>query len=339
VKKEILHAFVKRIFVRSGMSEEHGDAVANVLVWANLRGMDTHGVVRVPRYVEWLRSGEMNAAPKMAAKNQSAATVLLDADRAPGPVAMLEGAKLAIARAREAGAGVCLVRGTTHTGAIGYYTHAIAEAGMAAIAYSGSGPNMAYHGARAAGVSTAPLAIAVPGEDRVIALDIASGVVSLGKLAQARRTGEALAPGSALDKEGNPTTDAKAATTPMPLGGAKGSGLSLMIELMTSVLAGNPILAEALARTAEGKRHKQNGALIALDIRRFIELEFFKREASRLCAAIKALPAQPEAEVLLPGERGDRAAEKRSREGIPLPKTVQEELNALAGSLGMEELA
>ena len=232
-------------------------------------------------------------------------------------------------KARGAGAGVCVVKGTTHTAALGYYTHTIAEAGMAAIAFSASGPNMGYHGSRSGGVSTAPLAMAVPGEGRVIALDIASGVVSLGKLAQARRSGEPLAPGSALDAEGRPTTDAGAAVLPLPLGGPKGSGLALLIECLTSLLAGNPLLAEALERTARGARHSQNGCVIALDIARFSGLSYFRAEAERLARAIKALPPQPDAEIVLPGERGDRSAEKRRREGIPLPPAVFEELSTL----------
>jgi LDH2 family malate/lactate/ureidoglycolate dehydrogenase len=332
---ERLERWVAQVFAKEGLSAEHAETVAKVLVWANLRGMDTHGVMRVPRYVEWVRSGEMNARPAMAARSDSPACVLLDADRAAGPVAMLEGARLAIAKARDAGAGVCVVRGTTHTAAIGFYTRAIAEAGMAGLAWSASVPNMAYYGAKAAGVSTAPLAIAVPAEDGVIALDIASGVVSLGRLAQARRTGEALQPGQALDRNGNETTDPSEAAIPLPLGGPKGSGLALLIECLASLLAGSPILAEVLERTAESRRHRQNGALIALDIARFVEPARFRAEAGRLARAIKALPAQPGTEVLLPGERGDRAAEKRRREGIPLPPKVHEELAALGRSLGI----
>ena len=212
---------------------------------------------------------------------------------------------------------------------MGYYTHMAAEAGMAAIAFCGSWPNMAYHGARAAGVSTAPLAIAVPGEDAPIALDMASGIISMGKMMQARRSGEALEPGQALDKDGNPTTNGKAAAIPLPLGGAKGSGLSLMIECLASLVTGNPLLAESLEGTPLGARHRQNAAVIALDIARFVDPGQFRREVARLARAIKALPPQEGTEILLPGERGARSAEKRRRDGIPLPQPVYNELLAL----------
>lgn len=239
-------------------------------------------------------------------------------------------------KAKAAGIGLCLVRATTHTAALGYYTHMAAERGMAAIAFSASGPNMAYHNARAAGVSTAPLAMAVPGEGGPVALDMASGVVSLGRLAQARRTNETLQPGWALDADGLPTTDAKKAKLPLPLGGAKGSGLALLIECLTSLAVGNPLLAEVLEGTPLGGRHRQNGAMIAIDLGRFVAPEAFRREMTRLARALKALPPQPGTEILLPGERGARAAAQRSRDGIPIPATVLEELRALARSLDME---
>jgi LDH2 family malate/lactate/ureidoglycolate dehydrogenase len=324
-----LEGWVAKIFSREGLSEEHARLVAEVLVWANLRGMDTHGVLRVPRYVDLIRAGDLNPRPDMKVRNEAAASVVLEADRAAGPVAMTHATRLSIGKAKEAGIGICLARGTTHTAALGYYTHLAADAGMAAIAFSSSTANMAYHGARAAGVSTAPLAIAVPGEHGPIALDMASGMLSMGKLRQAQLTGGALEPGLALDKHGNPTTDGRAAAIPLPLGGAKGSGLSLLIECLASLLAGNPILAEVLEKTPLGKRHRQNGAVIALDIARFIDPAQFRREAGRLARAIKTLPPQPGMEVLIPGERGSRVAERRRREGIPLPKGVHDELRQL----------
>jgi len=324
-----LERWVSRIFRNEGLSDEHAQTVAKVLVWANLRGTDTHGVLRVPHYVALARAGDLNPRPAMATRNETAACVLLEADRAAGPVAMQEATRLAIDKARQAGAGICLVRGTTHTAALGYYTHMAVEAGMAAIAFSSSTANMAYHGARAAGVSTAPLALAVPGEDGPIALDMASGIVSMGKLRQAKRTGTRLEPGQALDQDGNPTTDAQAAAFPLPLGGAKGSGLSLLIECMTSLVTGNPILAEVLERTPLGARHRQNGAVIALELARFVDPAHFRCEAGRLARAIKALPPQPGMEILLPGERGARVSQQRRRDGIPLPKSVYAELRAL----------
>lgn len=329
ISVERLERWVTAIFCAEGLSDEHARTVAQVLMFANLRGMDTHGVLRVPSYVRFIRAGDLNPRPAMTPRNEAPACVLLEADRAAGPVAMRRATELAMDKARHAGAGVCLVRATTHTGALGYYTHMAAAHGMAAIAFSSSTANMAYHGARAAGVSTAPLALAVPGEKGPIALDMASSTMSMGKLRQAKRAGTPLDEGQALDKDGNPTTDAEAAAILLPLGGAKGSGLSLLIECMTSLVAGNPLLAEVLERTALGARHRQNGAVIALDLARFVDPAEFRRQAGRLARAIKDLPPQPGMEILLPGERGARWAGERRREGIPVPDAVLDELRNL----------
>ncbi len=330
-----LRTLAGEIFVRAGMAAEQARLVADVLVWADLRAMGSHGVMRVPRYVELMRKGDMNARPQMKVVAETAASATLDADRAAGPVAMMRATGLAMAKARDAGIGLALARSTTHTAALGYYTQHGARDGMAMIAISASGPNMAYHGARAAGVSTAPLSIAVPGGDEPLALDMGSGVVSLGRLMQARRTGESLAPGLALDRDGNPTTDPRAAAIPLPLGGAKGSGLALMIECLASLLSGNPILSEALEGTPAGRRHTQNGLVIAIDVAKFAPLRSFAGEVKRLEKNLKALPARADAEILMPGERGSRNAAKRSKD-VAIAPAVLEELGALANSLGVE---
>lgn len=333
---DALRRFATDVFVRAGMPAAHAATVADVLVWANLRGVDSHGVMRAPRYVELIGIGDINPNPVIARQAETAAAVVLEADRAAGPVAMTAAMAAAVAKARETAVGLALVRGTAHTSAVGYYTLQAVQEGMAGVAVSASGPNMVYHGARAAGVSTNPIAIAVPGGERgPLLLDMATSVVSLGSLVQARKTGQAIAAGAAVDGSGNPTTDPQAARIPLPLGGPKGSGLSLMIECLTSLLLANPILAEVLEGTPRGRQHRQNGLVLAIDIARFGDPARFRREIDRLIAALKALPRQSEVgEILMPGERGRRTFERRSREGIPIPRAIFDELKALAERLG-----
>jgi LDH2 family malate/lactate/ureidoglycolate dehydrogenase len=341
VAADTLARFIRDVFVAGGMAVEHAAIVADVLVWANLRGVDSHGVVRVPRYVELLLSGQLNgrAVPRVVV--ETSAAVLVDADRAAGPVAMTVATTKAMEKARAAGIGLALVRATTHTGAIGYYTLQAAEAGMAALAVAASPPLMPYHGTRTAAVATSPVSIAVPGgEHGAIVLDMATSVVSLGRLLQAKRTGQPIEPGWAVDADGNPTTDPRAAALPLPLGGPKGAGLALLIELITSVIAGNPILSEALERSPDGRRHKQNALALAIDIGRFGDPVAFRREVDRLVRALKALPRQPGVtEVLMPGERGRRTQLVRQRDGIPIPSATVSELDALARRLRVAPLA
>lgn len=125
------------------------------------------------------------------------------------------------------------------------------------------------------------------------------------------------------------------AAIPLPLGGAKGSGLALLIECLTSLLSGSPILSEALEGTPAGRRHRQNGLIIAVDVARFVPLPVYKGEVERLKKNLQALPAQPGTEILMPGERGSRNAAKR-RSDVPIAPAVLEELRTLANSLGVE---
>ncbi len=338
---DALRRFATEVFARTGMPEADAAVVADVLVWANLRGVDTHGVARIPRYVDLIAAGDMNPRPSIAIRTETPASVLIDADRASGPIAMTRASAEAMRKARDAGVGLALVRATTHTAALGYYTLAAAREGMAAIALAASWPNMAYHGARAAGVSTSPISIAVPGgKQGPVVLDMGTGVVSMGRLNQAKKTGEAIPAGWALDKDGKPTTDSQAAQIPLPMAGPKGSGLALMIECVTSLVVSNALLAESLEGTPEGRRHRQNGLVIAIDPARFGDPENFRREVERLVKALKSLPVDPEAgEILMPGERGRRTFERRSRDGIPIPRAIHGELQALAKRLGVSMFA
>jgi ureidoglycolate dehydrogenase (NAD+) len=335
VSADALTRFATDIFARAGLPQADAAVVSQVLAWANLRGVDTHGVMRVPRYVDLIECGDMNPRPAMRIRTETRASVLIEADRAAGPVAMTRASAEAMRKARDAGIGLALARATTHTAALGYYTLAIAREGMAGIALAGSWPNVIYHGSRAAGVSTSPISIAVPGGEPVV-LDMATSVVSMGKLNQAKKSGTPIPEGWALDGEGRPTTDPQAAQTPLPMAGAKGSGLSFMVECLASLIASNPLLAESLEGTPEGSRHRQNGFVIAIDLAQFGDPDAFKREVDRLVKALKALPlAENAQEILMPGERGRRTLEQRTREGIPLPASVHQELQSLAERLGV----
>lgn len=333
-----LREFAIAVFQRTGVSAQHAAVWAEPLIWANLRGVDTHGVLRIPRYVELMEEGAINPKPVMRVQSDMPASVVIEADCAPGPVALAYAAGAAEAKARAAGIGMALVRATTHTGAVGYTPRQLALRGLAAIAVTASWPVMAYHGARALGVSTNPISIAVPsGAAEPLLLDMSTAVVPLGKLIQAKKSGVPLEPGWALDKDGKATTDPMAAQIPLPLGGPKGSGLSLMIECLTSILASNPVLSGWLEKTPEGTIHRQNAMLIVIDIARFIEPATFAREVARMARNLKDLPkSEGTDEILMPGERGERMLAKRSREGIPVPAPILQELETLAARLGID---
>lgn len=337
VTAEKLAAMTQAIFTAAGMSADHAARIAEVLIWADLRGAPSHGVQRIPRYIEIIDAGEMNCRATMTIAKELPGAVLIDADRAPGQVSMSFAAAEATRKAKATGIGLALVKRTTHTAALGYYTRLAALQGMAALAGSASWPNMVYHGTREAGIATNPLSIAVPrGTGEPLVLDMATGVVALGKIVHAARSGRPIPEGWALDRHGNPTTDPKEAAFPLPLGGPKGAGLSLMIECIASLITANPLIAETLEETEEGKKHRQNAFLIAIDIGAFGALAMFGASVERTVADLKALPRQAGvAEILMPGERGDREAAKRRETGITIPAATWKDIGGVAARFGV----
>lgn len=341
VSAEDLERFIARAFVSVDMNDDHASMIAKALVWANLRGVDSHGVVRLSRYLEMVELGIMNVKAAPAISEPTAASVVIESDRAPGPVVMSLAVDRLIALAPRHGIAMALVGRMTHSGALGFYTEKLASAGLACIAINAGNPFMPYHGAHGAAIGTNPISIAVPGGDEEpIVFDMASSAVSLGKLALARKTGAPLQPGWAVDEAGKPTTDAAHAIMTAPLGGPKGAGLALMIECLASLLSGHPLVADALQKTGEGAKHRQNALLVAIDIAKFIDLSEFRTQVERLVGALKDLPLAPESdEILMPGERGYRTSTERRSDGIPLPPAIVSELATVAERLGVRPLA
>jgi ureidoglycolate dehydrogenase (NAD+) len=330
-----LGRFIRDVLVAHGARGNDAAAVADGLVWANLRGVDGHGVSRLPRYLKIIARGEIdvNSIPRLV--HDRAATFVIDCGHCFGPVAAMQAAAIAVERAKTAGVCFGLLRETTHTGAIGRYAQWMAERGCAAI-IMGAGPAlMAYHGARVASMATSPIAIGVPSGNGPIVLDMATSTISNGKILQARATGETLPEGTVLTAEGEATTDPRKAEILLPLGGPKGSGLALMFEMLASVLAAAPIQARALG-PEKRTRHTNNTAIIAIDVATFRPLGEFVHDADALASIIKALPRQSGFnEITLPGERSGRTEAARRKSGIPIPAKLWNELEAIAKADGV----
>jgi ureidoglycolate dehydrogenase (NAD+) len=331
-----LARFIVAAFAAKGMAADDAGIIADALIWANLRGGDSHGVVRLPRYIALITSGEMDAAARPAFALDTPTRFVLDGKRCAGPIAMMRAAAAAGDRAKAGGLCVGLVRHTTHTGAIGRYAHVLAERGCIALIAAAGIPLMAYHGARARSVSTSPLAIGVPTGRGPVVLDMATSVAALGRLVQARATGDAIPQGWAIAEDGTATTDPKAAAIPLPLGGPKGSGLSLMFEFMAGLLSGAPVLAPALG-PMHRTEHTQNGFVLALDVAAFRPPAAFAADADELIDVLKGLPLRDGFdEILLPGERGRRTEAVRRSTGIPIAPVAWKALGQLAKDLAID---
>jgi ureidoglycolate dehydrogenase (NAD+) len=337
IPKAALEPFAAAIFAAAGVAPDLAQSWADVLVWANLRGTDSHGVMRIPRYVDLLKKNAINPAPDMRIVRRSGAIAVLDADRAPGGPAMIRAMDEAIARAREVHVGWCAARNITHAGAIGYFALRAAAAGMAGIVMTASGPLMAYHGARVSGVSTNPLAIAVPaGKRRPFLLDMSTSTVAFGKVLAAKDKGGMVPYGWGLDAAGRDTTDPKAIETLTPLGGAKGSGLSTLIECLASLAVGNPLIAVALQAGGFLDNPVLNGVAIAVDLAALGDIAAFEGDVDRLGDALSGLPrAEGVERIYLPGERGDAVRAKREAAGIPVPAGAWTRIVETAKDLGV----
>ena len=332
IKADDLRSFTREVFVRAGCPPADAETEAEVLVWANLRGVDSHGVLRIPTYVANIQDGLMNPRPNIRVVNETPATVLIDADRALGAVVTTMAMRLVMRKAKEVGIGWGLIRNTTHQGAMGYYSLMAAREGVAGIAIVCSPPNMAPAGARAAGVHNSPITIAVPADRRSpLVLDMATSVAAGGKVQLAVDKGAPIPIGWALDKDGNPTTDPKVATILLPFGGPKGSGLAMMFECLSSLMVGNPLLEPALSGRQRERRVIQNSIVAAIDIGTFTDVAAYKTHVDGLVDGIKALPkADGVKEVFVPGEPEERVARDRARNGIPLPEGTIRNLQAIA---------
>ncbi len=330
VGHEELARFIRDALVAKGASATDAADVADGLVWANLRGVDGHGVARLSSYLTLIERGEIDPKARPRLIQDRGAMFVLDGGFGFGPPAMMQAIAIATERARTLGVGFGLVRETTHTGAVGRYAQWMAERGSAALIMVSGPAFVAYHGTRVASMGTSPIAIAVPSGDGPVVLDMATSTISNGTIIQARANNTALPAGTVLTAAGEPTTDPRHADILLPLGGPKGSGLALMFEMLTSVLAAAPIQARALG-PEQRKRRTQNCAILAIDVAAFRPLADFTHDADTLAALLKTLPRQAVFdEILLPGERSGRTEAKRRVSGIPVPAKLWEELKRIA---------
>lgn len=333
---DALQAFMQQVFVRVGLSEEDSRIEAEVLVWANLRGVDSHGVLRIEWYLELIDAGVMNLRPDIRVERETPATFTMDADHALGPVVTVQAMRKAIEKAKAVGIGWGLIRNTTHQGAMGYYPLMAAQEGLAGIAIVNGPPSMAPHGSAALGVHNTPIAICVPGRSRPLLLDIALSVAAGGKLRLAKDRGTSIPPDWALDKAGKPTTDPHLASILLPIAGPKGSGLALMFECLTGLMVGDPLLEPSLRKVPGADVHRQHGVVAAIDIAAFTDVAQYRDHVEGIVAALKRLPlADGVPEILVPGELEDRMEAQRRQDGIPLPDGTIQKLRVVSERFGV----
>jgi uncharacterized oxidoreductase len=342
IPRDRLQGYVEAIFRAAGSDPDEARIVAAHLVEANLAGHDSHGVMRVYKYVDWVKAGQVVPNRHATVVADRGAMLLVDGNFGYGQVIGREAMTLAAERAKANGFAVVSIRNAGHLGRIGAWAEQLAAAGLASFHFvntSGFGILVAPHGGSDRRLSANPLAAGVPvAGGKPLILDIATSVVAEGKIQVTKNKGEQLAPGLVIDGAGRPTTDPAAfyASPPgaiFPFGGHKGSGLSFMSEVLAGSLSGG--WASNPASPTAG-RLVNNMLSLAFDPAAFGGSDFFAEDVKRLTGWTRASPPiEPGGAVLLPGELEDKTRTERERDGIPIDRETFARIAAAGESVGV----
>lgn len=328
-----LQEFTRSAFTKVGVRAAHAEIVAHHLVQANLRGVDSHGVARIPYYIRGIRLQEVNTNPKIRTVIDRKATALVDGDFALGQVVGKYATELAIKKATEFGIGVVGVRRTSHVGMLAYYGMMIADRKMIGQVYTNSPPFMAAWGGKKPILGTNPICITFPRNGRgPIVLDMATSESAAFKIMSAVSRGESIPEGWALDKNGNPTRNPSEALDGalLPFGGYKGYGLAVAVELFSSVLMG-----AEWSRKVKMAFHTEGGQYVqALDVSHFRPFEEYLRDLEEVVNDIKTSGrGEAKDEIYLPGEKEAITSAERSVHGIPIDDNLKKELTKVSEEL------
>ena len=326
------------LLVAAGTPRSTATRVADLLVKSERMGHSSHGILRIPPYVERIEQGRLIPTATTAIVTDTTTTTVMDGGWGFGQVSGLDATEHCIERARSVGTSVTGVYHVNHVGRLGDFTEMVARTGLIGFAFSGGAPtgqagNVAPFGGRQAVWGTNPLAIAIPTGGRVFSLDFATSVIAGGKAAAARARGVQLKDEFLLDVSGTPTRDPWAVVQGgaiRPFGEHKGYALAFAIELLAGAL-----ISAAAPDLAEGEIH--NGLLlIAVDPSALGSTSRFHAAVNAVIQRVKASPpAEGFEEVMIPGEPEYRSMERSAETGIMVPQGVMDELTELGSRLGI----
>ena len=338
-----LQSFTSAVLGAVGLPAQDADICARLMVRADLFGADGHGVFRLPQYVRRIQGGAVNACPRVRIEREAAGMALVDGDNGMGHVVMSFAAKTAIEKAKTAGAAWVGVNRSNHAGPASLYAAMPLEEDMIGLYLAvGNANHMAPWGGVDLLLSTNPIAVAVPGSEGPIVLDMATSVAAYGKVKTAGQRGETLPEGWMIDHQGRPLTDPKRAEGGLlvPIGGYKGYGLALVIGLLAGSLNAAAMGSETIDFNADDTTPTNTGhAIVAISIAAFGEVSDFKRRVDKLVREIRRSKRMPGVDrVWLPGEQSRAKLEERSQLGIPIPEALRAGLDKLAAELKIKAL-
>lgn len=338
-----LRAFCCQAYVKAGVPVAEAEIVADLLARADLRGVETHGVTRLPIYIKRLQKGYVRTECQLTAIKDKGPTAFLEAHGSMGHVVAYRAMERAIAKAEEHGVAWVSVKDSGHFGVAGLFPLMAVKRDFIGYIVSNSAPMMFPSGGRERIIGNNPLAYAIPADKcPPVVLDFSLGVVSSGKLILARKKGEKIPLGWAVDKEGMPTDDPYAGYegggSLLPVGGHKGYGMVLLHEMLTAVLTGGKRTKEIKSLYEEDETGIQGTchSFMVIDPDCFIGRDTFKRDMDRYIKSIKeSAKARNCNEIVIPGEPELRTETERLEHGIPLAPATEKELALLGESLGI----
>jgi LDH2 family malate/lactate/ureidoglycolate dehydrogenase len=340
LRADALRGYVRAVAAKLGLPDDHGGVLADTLVEADLRGVHTHGVNALTGYARRVQGGGANARPNVRIVRDGPAFAVVDGDAGLGQVVAHFAMSQAIARAEESGVGAVAAGNSSHFGAAAFYAAMALEHDMIGFATTSAGNRIAPIGGKTPVVGNNPLAWAIPaGREMPILLDMAQSVVAAGKLGMAQRKGERIPIGWALDKDGRPTDDpvAGAAGLLVPIGGPKGLGLAIVMDVLSGALSG-AFFGRELAKTHQPDKASGIGHFfMAIDVGQFEEIARFKERVDRMIRDIhESEPAEPGTRLFLPGEIEWLAKRERVERGVPLLSSIVDDLKRLADGLELD---
>jgi len=341
VPHTVLYAFCADCFEKLGLTRADAEVTADNLIFANLRGVDSHGIIRLKVYADRLRAGGNSPKAQPFIIRDGNTSALIDADNGLGQVAAVQAMRLAIEKAGRFGIGVTGVRNSNHFGAAAYYAMMAVEHDMIGFALTNASPTMAPAGGREARLGNNPFAVAIPaGDQPPLVLDMASGAVAKGKIFVAQQEKKKIPLSWALDKNGVPTDDPDKAAEGLiqPLGGYKGYGISLILDILTGVLCGSGFATHVgmmYGSTDQPTRTAHSFGALRVDC--FTQPNDFKQRIDEMVHLMRSCPPAPGAErIYVPGEIELETQSRREAQGIPVSPALMQELVAVGRGLGVQ---
>ncbi|MBR3796202.1 MAG: Ldh family oxidoreductase [Clostridia bacterium] len=351
ISHEALRAYMERVFEKEGFGREDARVIADVLMQADLFGIESHGAQRMMYYHQNIASGSVDTAAKIETVRETPVSALLDAHFAMGQLAGIRAMNMAIDKAKKTGVGMVCVRNSSHYGIAGYYPLMAAREGLCAFSMTNTGPIMVPTFGREMMLGTNPIAFCMPADPYPFWFDAATTVVTLGKVEVHAKREKAMPEGWTIDGEGEISTDAGKMNASilsggkggiLPLGGAgetngghKGYGLAIMVEALTGVLAQGLVSPQMQGAHGDHTCH----FFLAFDPAMFGDPDEIRAGMSRYLQMLRESEKLPGCtRIYTPGEKAFEAQARRIDEGIPVEEKTLMELRKIADALGVEAI-